>query len=557
MQSMRNKNMSLKKSPRSLFEYSEIQKIYDFQQDFFEDRNMKSYLEKCYSFIGECFSKKRSDTFLANKGYYFDRNTLEVIDYAKNPALQEYLIQAGEKMMMNGELISLSRSLFDTEITGALLYYGEKPRERYLKDINSFDLCLFEFGKQVIANRPKGSHIPDYKKYIEDCYESIIRTPKYKTELDKFFKKLKPSIEKQSIVYDGKEKPEKNCKRLEMVLLIYRLIYDNVYKSDDTPNFYTYFIRPVNLQVGYSGVLLLMLSSMLSADEYANTSFMLTSILSNTATEITKNEEWRLIADEQSHAFKHMFGALTNTISELKTNVRNHESAYALAEIAHSRLDTLNKVNLFMLNIMRAGQKGENEKDLSKVHRNNLQCRKVSLKDTLFRVYDTLSHSIELLGLSEDIHEANIRKKCLPKLAKNIESISDVYINVIPIGLEIVLTEILKNAIFNTDPKNPIVKIYLDRSQDFIDLHVTNNLQIAEATFKYIQSLQYTTGIAKQYKAGIRMVWRILNFRLFNASDILWDMKIEENSIRSTPELTNIYIRIPIADIYETENTHS
>lgn len=537
---------------KNIFGYAQIQEIYRFQEQYFSNRDMNSYLENCYEYVGKCFLEMKGDSFLSNKGYYFNRDILEVIDYSKNPSWQEHLIKAGELMMKEGELVSISKSLFDTEVTGALLYHGELPNEPYIKDINSFDISLFKFNEEInSAETQQANSVEEYVDLIKLYYSSIKQTQEYNNAIDQFLNGLIPDKERTLYFTEDKEiyTSKGGRTKLELVLLIYKLIYDKIKQEKEIENFYAYFVRPVNLQIVYSGVLLLMLSTPLSANEYADTAFMLTSILSNTATEITKNEEWRQISDEQSHAFKHAFGALAMNIKEFKVSTAGNKKAKLYAEKAFLQVETLNKINQFLLNLMRAGLHGENLQKIDKHRSKKLERKNISIKSTLQKVLETLSTTLDLLGLSEDHHEENITNLCIPNILKDIGQIDDVKVNVIPIGLEIILTELLKNAIFNTDSEKPLVRIFISKmdDSDYYSLHITNNEPITKDNLKYIKKLQKVSGVAKQYKAGIRVVWRIINFPLFNKSNTLWKLDVNEDCINSNE--TDIILKIHKEDI--------
>jgi len=194
---------------------------------------------------------------------------------------------------------------------------------------------------------------------------------------------------------------------------------------------------------------------------------------------------------------------------------------------------------------MRVGRNGENLKNLSDKKSNSLKVKGVSLKKKILSAIETIEHSLDLLGYSYDNHLENVKDKCLPKLKIQILNLQEVNVEVIPTGLEIILVELLKNALFNTNHRNPEVSIEITQSNtNQSELHIVNNEVISDKYLAYLKSEKTLDGVATQYKAGIRTIKRIINFPLFNRSESKWSLGVNpsENS-------TDLFLTIPNDDI--------
>lgn len=560
----------------NIFGSQHILKIYNYQEDLLQEDHaypIKSYLEKCFSYIKECcynyYNHNNYNTFLSSQGYYFIKGKLEVINKNKSRTWEDTLIEAGAILMREGELISISKSLFDTSEKGALLYYGKLPAEKetpYINYVKTFNLEVLTFKQIPNIDIDKDAPVEIFVKLIRNCEKLIHITPELKQELKQFLLKIKPKAriffkEKDSRHELDEDKPMDF--RLLNVLIIYRLIFERRKLVSKITNYYAYFIRPVNLHLSYSGVLHLSLSKYLSDEHYADIAFMLTSVLSNAAIEVIKMDEWKKeIADEQSHSFKHSFGSIITHLSSLKdfNSIRSNNEISIIINKAQEELSSLNKVNDLLLFLSRAGEYGENIDNVDKG--SEIKTLKiVSVKQTLLKALKTIEYSLDSLGLSEDNHKENIEEKCLPILIQQLSNnhansnndsiINDFQINIMPTGLEVVFLELLKNAIYHTNPITPKVSIsVVDVLKQHKEIHFINNTPTSPKLVALIKGTNKNKimGIAKRYKAGLRTIQRILKFPYFNG--VLkenWTLDIVEPATDNNTK-TDIFLKIPYSN---------
>lgn len=315
---------------------------------------------------------------------------------------------------------------------------------------------------------------------------------------------------------------------------------------------FSYVLRTRNLDKDFNGTLYIVFHRELEINEYRELIDVFTHIMqARIKYEYKKEILNRSVIDELSHSWKHIFGALHTEIRQISDSpsVRNDPKSQLHAKKALKQIKHLNSVNNFLLNLMRVGKGAENFKNLDEKRVSSLERHIIPLKKSLITVADILSHSLELLGLGEDGHQDRIKDSCIPILLSDINALENIEIEVIPTGLEIILLEVLKNAVFHTNAANPIVRIYYkEHDEEFMALHFTNNQKASLAFCEYINDGKNVDGMAKQYKAGIRTVKRILSHPLFNYSDKLrWMMRVDEKSLNEA--VTNIFIKIPKADL--------
>jgi MFS family permease len=125
----------------------------------------------------------------------------------------------------------------------------------------------------------------------------------------------------------------------------------------------------------------------------------------------------------------------------------------------------------------------------------------------------------------------------------------DIKINVIDIALNIILDELIRNALFYAREENPHINIrWISRLNDdeHYELHIQNNVK-STFTDNHADTLKRMINekiFDSTGRTGIATLHRILRFPLLGESGKLWDMKCTY-----IDEMVDIYIIIPKTDI--------
>lgn len=310
-----------------------------------------------------------------------------------------------------------------------------------------------------------------------------------------------------------------------------------------------YVIQSMNLDPQFNGSLLLVLTRNLIIDEYFEIAAFFTFIMqARVKYEYKKEILNRTLIDEHSHSWKHTIGALKTNVEQIRNNFDNKEKFSIYVKNSLNQIDKLSKKNIFLLNLMRAGSNAENINNLESNRRLAFQRKKVSFRETITNVLKTIQYSTRELGISNTNHRLLVEQDCIPQLLNSLKKVEDFYVRVIPIGLELVIEDLLKNAIFHTNYKRPKVTLYFKNSKDvgFKELHIINNQRIADPYFDLIKNGKNSEGIAKHYKVGMRTVQRILQYPIFNYTEGGWNLDVQR--INDDKD-TDIFIKFPNSDI--------
>lgn len=247
-------------------------------------------------------------------------------------------------------------------------------------------------------------------------------------------------------------------------------------------------------------------------DELAGT---LNWLLAQRALALTVDAEYRKISEEQSHSMKTVFGLLLNDVKALNDYKLYSDGVYTLQESLEINIRRLDRINQFTLALMRAGDVGDVSQVDAKVQK-VFQTEVVDLRAMICEVLQEIGKTVDTIGFTVDGHDAGV-KALIPRLIQSVEQQENLQVRVVvvPTGLQIVLTDLLGNMLFYTNPKAPEATIALIDKEDAYWLCLTNNRKIDDKYRTLIESSKDQSGISIRRKAGIRMVKRILGTPLF------------------------------------------
>ena len=267
----------------------------------------------------------------------------------------------------------------------------------------------------------------------------------------------------------------------------------------------------------------------------------------------TKKAEWETIVDEMSHSMAFPFGEIYSHLAEIKTDLeeQNYTSIEFHAERSQAVITQLRNINLYLFYLVKAEQsKGKLSEDL-------LQFFKLEKNDLcliLNNCFKNIENSLELLRI-EDQHRENIQK-LVENIFLDINKFKNIKIVANNIGIEIVLLDLLKNALRCTLPNNPIIKIEFipDFNESYSAISIMNNYYMEEEVRNFILYDIETKNWSKSTKVGIRTVNRIIRNDLFIKSSNRCQLDIPKNSTDKSIGRTIVSLLIPKeAVIYENK----
>lgn len=276
--------------------------------------------------------------------------------------------------------------------------------------------------------------------------------------------------------------------------------------------------------------------------------FMYSQIRSlDSATQIelkTKKAEWETIVDEMSHSMAFPFGEITSHLAGIKTDLfkKNYSSIEVHTERSQAVIKQLRDINIYLFHLVKAEQsKGELSEDLKSFFR----LSKNNLEETLFICFNNIRNSLELLRI-EDHHRSNIQN-LIDNFYPELNKFEYINIDSNKIGIEIVLLDLLKNALRCTLPDNPILEIEFiqDFDENYSAISIMNNYFMEEAARNFILYDIEALHWSKSSKVGIRTVKRIINNDLFVRSTNRCQLNIPENSTDEIIGRTIVSLLIP------------
>lgn len=258
----------------------------------------------------------------------------------------------------------------------------------------------------------------------------------------------------------------------------------------------------------------------------------------------TKKAEWETIVDEMSHSMAFPFGEIYSHLAEIKTDLdeKNYTSIEFHAERSQAVITQLRNINLYLFYLVKAEQsKGKLSEDL-------LQFFKLEKNDLcviLNNCFNNIENSIELLRI-EDQHRENIQK-LVENIYLDINKFKQIKIVSNKIGIEIVLLDLLKNALRSTDRINPIIKIEFipDFNDSYSAISIMNNDTMDDDARNFILYDIEAKNWSKSTKVGIRTVNRIIKNDLFIKSPKRCQLDIPENSTDKSIGRTIVSLLIP------------
>jgi signal transduction histidine kinase len=203
--------------------------------------------------------------------------------------------------------------------------------------------------------------------------------------------------------------------------------------------------------------------------------------------EQTKVSTWEKIVDEMAHSiFTDVYIALTN-LEKHKDLPRILKSFYHIKQIRDI-------TNLLMWMI---------KKDELKL---SGKLTTLNISEIVNTQINTIKEGISTLRLSDDTHQENLLKSEIPV---NGDNNANVEINEeISQSIELILKDLLRNAMKNTDEANPVVSVLIKSDNSHVLVEIKNNQAIKDEFSDWFnnKSANEPGAISKSSKVGLRII---------------------------------------------------
>lgn len=489
-----------------IFTISHIEQIIQKEKKLQNSFDKEKYITDSFTIVNKDLIKYFDKDYLLHKVYFIeDENTLKSlvfkdIEEKQNADTKRY-IDIAETKIKGSKTIPFTKIILNKHLPGLVLYKGKRPKK---------------IGETLIQN-----------------------------------------LETANCVNQLAENLGVKLNNIRDLVNIYQ-IHSKVYPSD----FYAYFIRPFALHKLYNGIFLILIRRPLQDYEFLEIGSLWTKILSETALHKIENtirsEEQEFIFEAQTHTLNSEISSITQylevAISRLEVN--QEDIVYQNIECAFNntkRLRNINAFNLFQMKTRGLNSKIEIAKYTSHITDQNLfneiKVTPVSIKTAILNTIKILTGLIHSLKYVDDV-SATIKLLILSKLKEQVQNLPDYKVNTVLIGLEIILLDLIKNAVVHSNTKNPQVRIEFQDDNHYIVVCIINNTTLPTNVYNYINTKDPQSSNCLKNKKGIQTVKRIINNNLLNDSKYRWMIRANKTSITSE---TNIMLYIPKNDVNEKE----
>ena len=317
-------------------------------------------------------------------------------------------------------------------------------------------------------------------------------------------------------------------------------VYHEFAKDYDKP-FFIHFIRPFASHKHYNGIFLLFLRKPLTADEYTELALVWGKILSEPQIDELSKVSSRRVLDnlnkELSHTWNGYFESLHNTVSsdimpaaasgDIKQSEQVRDHLLAVIEPAA-------RVQRFFTYMDKATEStpGNIPADVLK-----------ELEPELIDVKEIVEHSLSMLQSYFNRLDAprKAERKAIADALSNFKTIAPCLCCHNRAAIEIILANLLKNAVIHNPSSKKQLDIQLSQDKEFIHITITNNGLMPEKWVKFIN--QKNTAVDHiEFAYGIRTVKRITGFKFPKLAE---QLQISAKRL-SRQQKTEVCLKIPI-----------
>lgn len=306
---------------------------------------------------------------------------------------------------------------------------------------------------------------------------------------------------------------------------------------------YVYFIRPLTKLPHYNGTFNLILKRALTEAELTELGMMWTKVLSDTAMVEGKEEVQDRIFEEYTHSSRTEISSLSQYLMFIEDHLKEHApEAYQdikrFCDAASVKTQQVREAIEFNLYLMKTGQSRSSFEDMLG-NASLPEITDVNLNELLCEIVDNMIVVLSANYIPQE--KSNVKITDLKRIRAKLAHRMPVHIPANRIGLSIIFTDLLKNALAYSGDLEPRLDIEISTHGIETSVHFINGLPIAEDAFKYINQDEFDSNIFLTSRYGIRTIKRIINSSLFTNEKYTWKFKATDHS-KSGP--TNIYIKI-------------
>lgn len=279
-------------------------------------------------------------------------------------------------------------------------------------------------------------------------------------------------------------------------------------------------------------------------------------LLNRQIQKVAKDAEWKTIVDEMSHSMAFPFGEVNRRLHETSVYIDRGNLSAASSQLQQARavVDQLSGINKFLFYLVKASESSPENWDYPM--REALEIKDVSLTTLFDDCLNNIGYSLPLLQLSTFNHKEKIQSSIDQFRADTLKAIERLRIRVVPDGLRIVLLDLLKNALKETDEQNPNIEVSFVKNfnEAFHALCFKNNKSMTKEAYNFLVHGNETESMSKSRKVGWRTIKRILGFKWLVESATLCDYYVDPSSIEPQLGETKIFLLIPKEAVHENAN---
>lgn len=201
----------------------------------------------------------------------------------------------------------------------------------------------------------------------------------------------------------------------------------------------------------------------------------------------TEIETWQKVVDEMAHSINTDVYVAVANLDKHKDLPRIKKAAYHVKQIRD-----LTNLLMWYINRNRLTISGE--------------LANVNIRETISTQIETIKEGISTLRISSDEHQENILKMEIP-----IETEGDTSVLItkeITDAVGLVLKDLLRNAIKNTNEEHPVIKIKLIGNENYVVVEIQNNEAISKEFSAWFnnETIVEPEKMSKSARVGLRVI---------------------------------------------------
>jgi MFS family permease len=552
-----------------------IESIKKAQETLFGDKNVENYLKSCSDSINNtilyrlnvllfsCYSYDEKNKQINRSDFKCDEELTNLDNMERIRLIARDLINKQEAFSFTGKVLS-------DNIPGVILFYSPKPNRFIPAPFSAKDyeipegFILFDLATVAISDEQAKEfwqHLPkDVDKIIEflDNISNVFDETILGIFIDKLNERVNTTLNKQ---------------HLKRALILHKID-----AMGQQSGYFSYFIGPYTAD--QNGILFLITSYPATVNQLhelsSATTIIMNALFVVSAKEATYKETYR----QTMHNQNTVLAAVNTSLEGIKTafETKNEDKFNKNWNTTCFYFDSLYHINAFFYALERVGNKRENiaifyalervgnKRLLSDSVKEQLSCDKVNLAmlicDRLTTLIDGVNNIVFVKKYYDGMQEyLETVKKSVSEQLKDIEVVSTIS------GLQIILHDILTNAVRYNNVEEPVIAInwyptiadelpesiaLQMNADDYQTLSFRNKGTLPKAEYRYIlDQTSPNNQTSTSNKLGINTIKRIIAYNGLGQSGLPWYYTPKKDSFDQAE--TTIFLLIPKKDINNDE----